>query len=224
VVADDEVGVTIVSVEEGSQAFQAELRPEDVIVQAHGREIRSIEDFAALSAQLKGQASETTLVLFRHGTPRQVRLHLYSYPLLRAWQIEFIPDHDLRFAQARTGLAYWSRLGRGFEHVGNEAEALNAYLNGLHNDPEDQETALKVIRLHAHVGEARLARGSLAEGLASLQQALTMMERFFEFPLSEPQLAGLRDQLRATVEALRQARPGLTDRRPSSMVGSGVRV
>ena len=205
VVADSPLGVRVVSVEEFSQAAQADLRPEDIIARVQDQEIHSIDNFGAISNALKGRALSATLVVFRNGTPREVTLHLYSYPVQRAWNVEFIPDHDVRFAQPQTGLAYWSRLGRGFEEARKDAEALNAYLNGLHNVPEDLPTALKAVELMSRLGQQHLTVGRLTEGVTSLSRALAMMDRLFEHPLTDEQLTRVRDQLRATVEALKQA-------------------
>jgi hypothetical protein len=204
VVADSPVGVRVVSVEESSQAYLADLRPDDVIVQVQGRELRSIDEFATLSQAFKGRATVATVLVFRNGFPRELTLHLYSFPVLRAWGIQFVPDHDVRFADARIGLDYWRRLGRGFEEAGKPQEALDAYLNGLHNVPTDVATALKVTELFSRESHAHLSGGRLAEGIASLQRALTMMEQLFDEPLTEEQLRTIKRQLDDTLRSLRQ--------------------
>jgi len=61
VVADSGLGVRVVSVEEGSQPHQADLRAEDVIVQVDGREVHSIDEFAILSRAMKGRATRATV-------------------------------------------------------------------------------------------------------------------------------------------------------------------
>jgi len=205
VVADSPFGVRVISVEEASQAHLADLRPEDIIVRVHGTDVRSIDEFAALSTALKDRAVSTTVLVFRNGTPRELVVHLYSYPVLREWGLEFVPDLDLRFAQAETGLEYWVRLGRGFEEAGKPAEALNAYLNGLHNVPTDTPTALTVSRLFSQVSQRHLAAGSLVEGIADLRRALLMLERLFDRPLTDEQLDAVRRQLHETLQALRAA-------------------
>jgi hypothetical protein len=203
VVADSEMGVRVVRVEESSQAFLSDLRPEDIIVRVHEYEVRSIDEFATLSKALKGRAAETTVVVFRHGVPRELRLHLYSFPVLRTWGIEFIPDHDVRFAQPQIGLDHWRRMGRGFEEAQNDREALKAYLNALHNVPTDVPTALKAAELYSRVGQAHLRSRRLAEGIASLRQGVAMMERLFAHPLSDEQLRTIKRQLEETLAALR---------------------
>ena len=214
VVADSPLGVRVVSVEEASQASLADLRPEDIIIRVDGAEVGSIDAFATLSAALKGRAVSATVLVFRNGTRRELVLHLYSYPILRAWGVAFIPDHDLRFAEAQTALAYWVRLGRGFEDAGKSAEALDAYLNGLHNAPTDTATALTVSGLLSQVSRQRLAGGALADGIASLDQALMILERLFEHPLTDEQLHAVRRQLQETLQALREIH--LPARQPSS--------
>ena len=207
VVADSSVGVRVVSLEESSQAYLADLRPEDIIVQIQGHPLHSIDEFAALSQELKGRAMTATVLVFRNGVPRELTLHLYSFPVLRAWGIEFVPDVDVRFAEPQIGLDYWRRLGRGFEDAHKPAEALDAYLNGLHNVPTDAATALKVTELFSQESRAQFSDGRLAEGITSLQRALTMMEQLFEEPLTEAQLQTVKRQLEDTLRSLRELPP-----------------
>ena len=161
-------------------------------------------DDPARSHELKGRAVRVTVLVFRNGLPRELTLHLYSVPVLREWGVEFVPDHDVRFADPRVGLDYWRRLGRGFEEAGKPTEALDAYLNGLHNVPTDTATALKVTDLFSRASQQHLAGGELADGIASLQQALTMMEKLFDEPLTEDQLQAIKHQLEETLRTLRQ--------------------
>jgi hypothetical protein len=205
VVADSPLGVRVVSIEEGSQAALADLRPEDIVIRAHDQEIRSIDEFATLSAALKGQVVSTPVVIFRSGAPRQLTLHLYSYPILRTWEIPFVPDFDVRFAEAATGRDYWMRLGRGFAQAGKTAEALDCYLNALHNVPEDLEPALSASTLLARTSEPLLKRGELAAGLEPLRQSVVILQHVFEFPLTDEQLAAIRRQLESALQALRAA-------------------
>ena len=205
VVADSPVGVRVVSVEETSQAYLTDLRPDDIIVQVQGQDVRSIDDFAARSQALKGQAVSAAVLVFRNGLPRELRVHLYSVPVLRAWGIEFIPDHDVRFAEAAVGADYWRRLGRGFEEAKKPREALDAYLNALHNVPTDASVALKATGLLAQESRRLLAEQHLPEGLASLQQAVTMMEKLFDAPLTDDQLQLIKRQLEDILASLRHA-------------------
>lgn len=205
VVADSGLGVRVISVEETSQSYQADLRAEDIIVQVDSQDVRSIDEFAVLSKAMKGQATSVKVVIFRNGNPRELVLHLYSYPILREWGIEFVPDYDLRFAQPEVALAYWSRLGRGFEEAGKPEEALNAYLNGLHNAPSDSGTALKVSALFSALGQRKLRADTMPGGIASLRQSVLVMERLFEYPLSDEQLRTIRESLSQTLQALRSA-------------------
>ncbi len=198
VVADSPLGVRVVSVEEASQAYLADLRPEDLIVRIQETEIHSIDEFATLSSALKGRAVSTAVVVFRNGIPHELVLHLYSYPILREWGIAFVPDHDVRFAEASVGLAYWSRLGRGYEDAHNVVEALNAYLNGLHNVPTDVTTTLKVSELFLQRSQQHLATGALPDGISSLRQAVAMLERLFDYSLTDDQLQIVKDHLQDT--------------------------
>ena len=204
VVADSPLGVRVVSVDASSQALLADLRPEDIIVSVNSTEIHSIDEFAALSSALKGRAVAATVLIFRNGTPQEIALHLYSYPILRTWGVQFLPDHDLRFAQAQVGLDYWTRLGRGFEEANKPAEALNAYLNGLHNVPTDVPTAFKVSELSLRLSQQQLSAHALAEGMASLQQSLLVMEKLFDSPLSDEQLRTIKGRLEETLKTLHQ--------------------
>jgi hypothetical protein len=206
VLADSEAGVRVVSVEESSQAYFADLRPEDIVVRVRDADVRTIEEFAALSYSLRGNTASAALLIFRNGAPRELTLHLYSYPVLRAWNVEFLPDHDVRFAQAQTGLDYWVRLGEGFERANKPAEALNAYLNGLHNLPDHVPTALRASQMLVHISQDRLRRGELADGIAELDRALRIMNRLFARPLDTPQLESVKRQLTQALSALRQAR------------------
>jgi len=203
VVADSPLGVRVVSVEESSQAYQGDLRPDDIIVRIREAEVHSIDEFAVLSNALKGQAVSSSVLVFRNGQPHELTLHLYSYPILREWGIEFVPVHDIRFAEPGVGLDYWRRLGRGFEEAGKLQEAFDAYMNGLHNVPRDPETALKASELSSRLSQQRVDAGELAEGVADLHQALLIMEKLFDYPLTDQQLQSIRRQLQQTLEALR---------------------
>ena len=204
VVVDSPLGVRIVSVEEASQAHQADLRPEDIIVRVNDTEVHSIDEFAILSNTLKSHAVSATVLVFRNGAPVEIALHLYSYPLLREWHVQFVPDDEIHFAESQIGLNYWSRLGRGFEEAGKIDEALHAYLNALHNVPTDTATALKISELFSRVSQQRFAERSAGDGVAALQQALLVLERLFDDPLTQDQLEVVRRQLRDTLRALHE--------------------
>jgi hypothetical protein len=214
VVSDSDAGVRVVSVEESSQAYLGDLRPEDVIVRVRDAEVHTIDEFAALSASLRGQAASATLLVFRNGTPHELTLHLYSYPVLRAWALAFIPQHDVRFAEPQTGLAYWVRLGQGFERAGKPADALDAYLNALHNVPDDVPTALTVSDLLVRMSRERLSSGDLAEGAAQLNRALKVMNGLFTHPLSTDQLEVVKRQLTDALRSLKEASASLKSRGP----------
>ncbi len=216
VVTDSPVGVRVVSVDESSPASLADLRPEDVIVHVQQTAIRSIDEFARLSWQLKGRVKETTVVVFRNGAPRQLHLHLYSDPLLQQWGVSFVPDDDLRFAQPSAGLGYWSRLGRAYEQVGKPEDARTAYLNALHQMSDQDDIALKVVTVSLQVSQRRLHEGDIAEGITRLREAVVMMQHLFERPLATPQLETVRQQLRATLEVLRAARINVPQGRPAA--------
>ena len=203
--ADSQLGVRVVSVEESSQAYLADLRPEDIIVRIDGKEIRSIDEFAVISSALKGRATVTNLLIFRNGTPKQLSVYLYSYPILHEWGLEFVPNYELRFAQPYTGREYWFRLGRGFEEVGKSSEALNAYLNALHQVPTDTAIAFKISRLFTLMSQERLKGGALAEGVALLRQAVVTMQKLFDYPLTNEQLQSIKSQLETTLRILREA-------------------
>lgn len=205
VVANSPLGVRVVSAEETSQSYQADLRAEDIIVQIDGKDVRSIDEFAAVSSAMKGRAITAKVLVFRNGAPQELFLHLYSFPILRAWGIEFVPEHDLRFAQPEVGLAYWARLGNGFEKASKPVEALNAYLNGLHNMATDGAMALKASQLFSVMSEERLRAGRLAEGIASLRQELMILEKLFDYPLSDEQLQTIRQELVDALKALQAA-------------------
>ena len=203
VVADSPVGVRVVSVEESSQAYWADLRPEDVMIRIHGEPVQSIDDFATISLALKGRRVITRVVVFRSGKPREILLHLYSYPLLNAWGIKFVPDDELRFAKPHIAIEYWARLGRGFEEADRPAGALEAYLNALHSVPTETRVAVKVAELLLEVTQRHLQGGAVAEGVASLAQATGVMEKLFDEPLSDEQLGRLKHRLETTLTALR---------------------
>ena len=206
VVADREAGVRVVSVEESSQAYGADLRPEDIIVRVRDTEVRTIDDFAAVSNALRGETALAAVLVFRNGAPREITLHLYSYPILRAWGLQFVPQYDIRFAQPQTGLEYWVRLGDGFARAGKPAEALDAYLNGLHNVPESVSTALKASQMLVRLSRQRLSAGELAEGIAQLRRAIVVMNGLFARRLANDELQSVKQQLTEALEALRDAR------------------
>ena len=202
VVADGQLGVRVVSIEAASQAALADLRPEDIIVRVNGAAVHSIDEFASLSSALRGHAVKTTVVIFRSGQPLELTLHLFSYPVLRAWGLEFVPDDEMRFAEPRTGWVYWTRLSNGFEQAGKHAEALDAALNALHHFPTDTETAVTVSELSLLVSQQRLDHGLLAEGIVPLRQGILVMQHLFDRPLTNAQLAMLKRRLQDTLRTL----------------------
>ena len=206
VVADHVLGVRVISVEEFSQGQLADLRPEDIIMQVNGTPVRSIDEFAVLSQSLKGTALKATVLLLRHGQPREILLHLYSYPVLRHWDLAFVPEHDVRFADPHAGREYWMRMGRGFEIAHHVELALNAYLNALHNDPTQVDVALKVSDLLWSIAQARLDAKQLPEALTALEQGTRLMHRLFDEPLQAEALERMKVQLQHTVTLLKAFR------------------
>ena len=206
VVADGPFGVRVVSVEESSQASLTDLRAEDVIVEINQLPVRTIDEFAVVSQALKGTASQARVVVLRNGQPRELTLHLYSVPILQRWGLSFVHEHDIRFGEPKTGLEYWFRLGRGFEVAGSDEQALNAYLNALHNMPDDGRIALKVDSLLWKIARGRLKEGRLSEAIGTIQQANALLERLFEQPLEEADLKAVKQELTLTVASLRDRR------------------
>ena len=192
------LGVRVISVEEASQAFQAEVRPEDLIVQVNDTRVHSIDEFATVSHQLRGVAVKARLIVLRNGEPRQLLVHLYSYPILAAWHLTFVPDYDLRFAQPSAGAAYWARMGRGFEVAEHPDEAVRAYLNGLHQDPENLEMAISAFRALCDLAAARSREGRMRDSLAALQESTVLLQQLFTHPLEEAALLQIRTKLETT--------------------------
>ena len=205
VVADSPVGVRVVTVEEQSQAGQADLRPDDVIVRINNHDVHSIDEFAVMSKTLRGRTTSSSVLVFRGGKPVELRVHLFSYPILQAWGIEFLADQDIRFAEPKVGLEYWRRLGNGFDIANDTDKALNAYLNALHNVPDHVDTAVKASQLLCKVSQRQFSQRQLTQGTTSLQNAVRLMEKLFDYPLTDDQLQGLKQQLRDTLQALKAA-------------------
>ncbi|MBI4353818.1 MAG: PDZ domain-containing protein [Candidatus Omnitrophica bacterium] len=203
VVADSPEGVRVISVEENSQAYFADLRPEDLVIQIDGTSVKTIDEFSRVSQDLKGRTIKASMVILRNGEPREVTLHLYSYPVLRQWDLTFVPEHDIRFAEAEVGAKYWMRLGRGFLEAGKPEPALNAYLNALHNDPRQLDAALQVARLLLELTQIRLKAQQLPEALAAFKQGAVVLEHLFEQPLASDQLAAIKTQLQQTLLVLK---------------------
>ena len=202
VVVNDASGVRVVSVEENSQAALADLRPEDLIIQINGTPLKTIDDFAVVSQALKRSATKVGVVILRNGQPRELLVHLYSYPVLRRWDLTFVPDHDIRFAEAKAGVAYWMRLARGFETAGRLDQALNATLNALHNDPGDLDVALKASELLSRIAHAKLTARQLGEALIAIREGTILLGKLFEQPLDAAKLQAIKSQLEATLQAL----------------------
>ncbi|OGX13284.1 MAG: hypothetical protein A3I71_02755 [Omnitrophica WOR_2 bacterium RIFCSPLOWO2_02_FULL_63_16] len=206
VVADSPEGVRVIGVEEGSQADVADLRPEDIVLQVNDTPVKTIEEFSRTSQDLKGRAFKASVVILRNGEPRDVILHLYSYPVLRHWDLTFIPEHDVRFADPEVGAQYWMRLGRGFLSAKKPEPALNAYLNALHNDPRQLDAALRVAGLLLELTQSRLQAQRLPEALAAFKQGAVVLEHLFEHPLASDQLASIKSQLESTLRVLQEYR------------------
>lgn len=203
VVADSPEGVRVISVEEHSQAYVADVRPEDLIIQVNGTAVETIDEFARMSHDLKGRAIKTSVVILRNGEPRELIVHLYSYPILRHWDLTFVPEHDIRFADPEVGARYWMRLGRGFLSADKPEQALNAYLNALHNDPRQLDAALHVAQLLLEMTQTRLKEQRLPEALAAFKQGAIVLGRLFEQPLAAEQLAAIKHQLEQTLLVLK---------------------
>ncbi len=206
VVADSPAGVRVISVEEQSQAFLANLRPEDVIVSINGTSVHSIDEFATWSSQAKGQAIKAMVVIRRNGDPKELLFHLYSYPVLTHWGLAFVPDYDLRFAEPRAGLEYWARLGRGYETAGNQEAALNAYLNALHNEPTFVDAAVKVSDVLWVIAQQRLAAHKVSGAVQALEQETRLLNKLFEYPLTDEDLLNLKRRLEETIRIIHQSR------------------
>ena len=208
VVAADRFGVRVVSVEEASQAYQADLRPEDIIVQIDDVSVASIDAFATISQALKGQTRNATVLVLRNGHPLTLTVHLYSYPILRQWGLSFVPDHDIRFAQADAGVDYWLRMARGYQSAGDSAQQLNALLNALHTDASRVDVAGAAAELLLTIAQTQLTEHRFTEGLTALQHATRLLEHLFDHPLSSEQLQEIKDQLASvlrTLQAIRNA-------------------
>ncbi len=206
VVADSPSGVKVISVNPASQAYLADLRPEDIIVRVREAEVRSIDDFSVVSDALKGRTDHAQIVVFRNGSPREILLHLYSYPVLETWGVEFIPDFDLRFGDPTAGQQYWARLARGFGEVNQPQDMLNAYLNSLHNLPKDPIIALQACELFFLLGQEQLRQQAVVPAMSRLLDALSIADRLFDYPLSDADLGRLKAQLQNTLEAVRALR------------------
>ena len=206
VAADSPDGVRIVSVEESSQAFLADLRPEDILMQVDNTPTGTIDQFGAASQALKGKASKANVVVLRNGQPVQLLVHLYSYPILRRWRLSFIPNDEFRFADPHAGLGYWGRMARGFEGAGDEGRALDAYLNALHYEPDRRDVAVKIAELFWRIGRQRLQQHRMAEALGSLDQGTVLLEQLFEQPLEDAELQGIKSELEQTVQAIHASR------------------
>ncbi len=205
VVADNALGVRVVTIDGSSQAYAADLRPDDLIVRVDDDEVHSIDDFAAVSNKLRGKTIKASVIVLRNGSPKQLLLHLYSYPVLNAFGIEWVPEHDVRFAQPEIGRDYWMRMARGFETAGQSAKALDAYLNALHNTPSDGQAAFLASVVASKIGQEQVKSGNFSEGLTSLRSSLLITQKLFDGPLSDEQLSAVKDQLKATLQAIRQA-------------------
>ncbi len=202
IVAGSALGVRVVSIEEDSQAALADLRPEDIIIRINDTPLRTIDEFAVVSQALKRSATKAGVFVLRNGEPRELLVHLYSYPVLRRWDLTFVPDHDIRFAEAKTGVAYWMRLARGFETAGRLDQALNATLNALHNDPGDLDVALRASELLSRIARAKLAAHQLGEALIAIREGTILLGKLFEQPLDAAKLQAIKSQLEATLHAL----------------------
>ena len=208
VVADSAEGIRVVSVEDASQAALADLRPEDIIVQVNDLRLQKIDAFAAASESLRGRALKAALIVLRNGEPRELVVHLYSYPVLRAWDVAFVPEHDIRFAEPRVGADYWKRMARGFLIAGKLEDALNATLNGLHNDPAQVDEALNASSLLLDLAQQRLAERRLPDALIALKEATIILNRVFEHPLTTSQLEAIKTKLARTLELMKRYRAG----------------
>lgn len=216
--ADSPDGVRVVSVEDASQAALSDLRPEDILVQVNDRRLAKIDEFAAVSESLRGRAIRATLIVLRNGEPREILVHLYSYPVLRAWDLTFVPEHDIRFADGKVGAEYWTRMARGFLIAGKLEESLNATLNALHNDPAQLDEALRAASLLLDIAQQRLTERRLPESLVALKQATILLNRVFEHPLTTPQLEAIKSRLARTLELMKRYRSPGRELAPSTSV------
>ena len=206
VVADSTAGVRIVSVDDGSQAFLADLRAEDIILRIDDMDVRRINEFATLSLALKGRAVRAQMVILRNGQPRTVELHLYSYPILQRWDIRLVPDYDFHFIEPSAGRDYWTRLGRGFEIAHDSEHALAAYGNALHNMPDDVTLAMKVSELLGNVAHWHLERKELPQALEAFDNHTRLLARLFDEPLTEAQVQTVKSRLEQVLKELRAYR------------------
>ena len=64
--------------------------------------------------------------------------------------------------------------------------------------------AVKTAELFSRVGQASFQSGERVEGFAALRKSLLIMQKLFDYPLTDEQLRTIRDQLRGTLTALRE--------------------
>ena len=70
--------------------------------------------------------------------------------------------------------------------------------------PADSATALKAAELFSSLGQEHLAQRRLAEGIASLRQAILVFEKLFDYPMTDDELQRIKHQLEETLHALRR--------------------
>jgi len=205
VVADSALGIRVVSVDEQSLAYRANLRPEDVVVQVNDMAIHSIDEFAVLSQSLKGRATKASLLILRNGQPRTILVHLYSEPILQRWDVAFVPEHDIRFADPKPGVEYWTNLGRGFDTANKLPDAINSYLNALHNDPQNVDVALIVVSRLGQLAREQLAQAKWSDAVTTLSRAMAMLSRMFDGPITVEQRERVKQELQSTLSSLQEA-------------------
>ena len=205
IIANSPVGVRVVSVEERSQAYVLDLRPEDVVVQINGEAVKTIDDFAVLSQRLKDRSTKAAVLILRNGEPQELLVHLYSVPVLRQWGLSFVPEHDMRFVDPTASAAYWTRLARRERDAKDLERALNAVLNALHHDAANLELAIQASDLLWAIARQRIAAQRFPQAFTSIQHATTLLQHLFHHPLTEAQLEAVRAQLQETLAVLRRS-------------------
>ena len=123
---------------------------------------------------------------------------------LHQWDLAFIPDHELRFAEPTAGRHYWLNLGRGFETADDLDGALQASLNALHNEPDNVEVAMNTADLFWRIAERHLQSRRLPDAMRALGSGTALLHRLFEHPLKPEQLNQIKSRLEESLHLLKE--------------------
>lgn len=197
------VGVQAVAVREDSQAYGAGLRVGDRIVRLNEEPVESLSGFL-LKAARTSIADKATMLVYRHGEPQSMSIDRYSYPVRDRWGVKLKPNLELRFGEPDIGSYYWIKQAVEMESQKDWEQAVYAYWNALHHQPDQPALLLTIAELQAKLGNDALDRAEPTRVvLQYFQKTIVLLRRLLQEDLDATALQRVSELLAAASQSVK---------------------